>query len=306
VCSAAAHELAFRTSTTATEGGVDAERFRPASDDFGATVATVVRCTSCGHGSLEAVPDESAVALAYEEAEDPVSVREEPGQVATADRDLAAVEATLGIGPGAPDKGRLLDVGCWTGSFVAAAQARGWAASGIEPSAWAVARARTRGIDVHQAQLGDDRRDVDSYRVVVACDVLEHLLDPAAAVAHLRELVEPGGALFITVPDAGSRLARVLGARWWSVLPMHVQYFTRGSLQRLLERHGFEVEVVRTHAKLFSRRYSVERLAAFLPVGSARLERLGGRLRSRDRLIGPDLRDRMAVIAVRRDESGAS
>ena len=88
-----------------------------------------------------------------------------------------------------------------------------------------------------------------------------------------------------------------MGKRWWSVLPMHVQYFSRASLRRLLEAHGYEVLMMRTHAKVFSARYYAERLAGY----SALLERVAqGSLRAvrqSDRLVAPDFRDRMLVVA---------
>jgi hypothetical protein len=134
------------------------------------------------------------------------------------------------------------------------------------------------------------------YRAVVAMDVIEHLLDPAAALTTLRAALEDGGVLFLATPDAGSGLARLLGRRWWSVLPMHVQYFTRGSLTTLLARSGFVVEDVSTHAKAFSVGYYADRLAAFTPIGGNLAPAVTRRLGS-DRIIAPDFGDRMAVIA---------
>lgn len=136
-------------------------------------------------------------------------------------------------------------------------------------------------------------------RAVVVCDVLEHLEDPGSAVAKLVELLEPGGALYLTVPDAGSLLARSMGRRWWSVLPMHLQYFTRTSMLLLLNQQGLRPTHVGTHAKTFSARYYAERIAGYSPglgrLGVAALERAG----LADRPVAPDFRDRMEVIAVR-------
>ncbi len=296
VCGGRQHRRAFRSNTTATEGGVDARRFRPASADFGTTAGVVVHCEACGHGSLLDLPDEAAVSGAYLDAADPATIREEEGQLATAARDLEAIASA--VAPKLP--GRLVDVGCWTGSFVAAAAKAGWAAEGIEPSAWAVGRARERGVTVRQTELGEnDGLEPAAFRAVVSCDVLEHLLEPSVAVSRMVELLEPGGALFVTTPDAGSRLARVMGARWWSVLPMHVQYYTRSSLTRLLEDHGLKVRSITTHAKLFSWRYYGERVAELVPVLGKGVARTVDRSRRAERLVGPDLRDRMAVIATR-------
>jgi SAM-dependent methyltransferase len=147
--------------------------------------------------------------------------------------------------------------------------------------------------DIADADLADG-----GFRVAVLCDVLEHLADPGRALARVARLLEPNGVLFLTVPDAGSRLARVMGRRWWSVLPMHLQYFTRGSMRRLLGLHGFTVLEVRSHPKAFSTRYYAERLEIYAPRAARIAVRSIERLRLARRLVSPDFHDRMAVIAV--------
>jgi SAM-dependent methyltransferase len=229
---------------------------------------------------------------AYTQAADPVSLREELGQVATARRALEEVERLV-----AP--GLACDLGCWTGSFLVAARERGWATVGVEPSAWASARARERGLDVRTTDLEGHGLAPGSARLVVLADVLEHLVAPAGAVEVAATLLEPGGILYATVPDAGSAVARLLGRHWWSVMPMHLQYFTRSSLRRLLEDGGFDVRVVHRHPKVFSARYYAERLSGRAPALSGAAVRLLERAGWADRLVAPDLRDRLAVVAVR-------
>jgi SAM-dependent methyltransferase len=278
----------------ATESGVDADAFRPSADRFGQTAGTVQWCRRCGHGAIFPRPEPAIVAQAYTDAADPVSLREEPGQVETGHRLLALAEQWA-------DPGRILDVGCWTGSLLVAAAARGWDPVGVEPSAWAAARARERGVPVHVGTLDDVAFAPGSFAAVACCDVLEHLADPAHELARLHDLLAPDGALVLTVPDAGSVLARTMGRRWWSVLPMHFQYFTRGSMATLLERCGFVVRTVATHPKVFTRRYYAERLTALVPAAEPVVRRtgLGGETPAAERLTAPDLRDRMAVVATR-------
>ena len=294
VCGGESSEPLFDSSGEGGECGVTGDAVRPSADLYGELVGKVVRCTTCGHGSLAARPDEGALAAAYGEAADAaVSDDEHEGQRVTADRTVALFEQVV-----AP--GRLLDVGCWTGSFVAAAVARGWDASGVDPSAWAVAHAQHLGLDVRQGSIEDLNVEPGSLAAASMCDVLEHLLDPGAALDVLHDAIAPGGGLLVTVPDAGSAIARRMGARWWSVLPMHVQYFTRGSMVRLLDEHGFGVVDVRTHPKAFTTRYYAGRLGGY-SAGVARATT--GLLRAvgqADRIVAPDFRDRMVVIARRR------
>lgn len=293
VCGGTHFTVRYPVPEEGSEGGVSAETFRPSSEQFGRAAGDVVVCTTCGHGSLDRLPPPEAMEEAYTDAADPVSLREEEGQVETARRALAQVEQIV-------SPGRIVDIGCWTGSFLVAARERGWEPVGVEPSKWASDRARERGLDVRTSGMEDHGLEPGSFRAVAMCDVLEHLDRPAHALDAVGDLLEPGGALYLTVPDAGSRLARVMGRRWWSVLPMHVQYFTRDSLHRLLAEHGFDVRSVRTHAKVFTARYYAERLGGYSPVVERAAVGLLTRVGRAERLVAPDFRDRMAVIAVRR------
>jgi hypothetical protein len=101
----------------------------------------------------------------------------------------------------------------------------------------------------------------------------------------------------LVLPDAGSGLARAMGRRWWSVIPTHVQYFTRASLTRLLERSGFEVLEVETSPKAFTVRYYLERIAGYSAGLSAGLVAGAERAGLADRMWAPDFRDRMIAIA---------
>jgi SAM-dependent methyltransferase len=291
-CGAARGRPRFAAPSAGTEAGVDADAFRPSSDRFGEALTTVLACSVCGHGAVAGTPDEAGIATAYEEAADPVSLREEPGQVETADRALVEIEKLV-------PRGTVYDLGCWTGSFLVAAAQRGWAARGVEPSRWASERARQRGVDVRTATLEHHGLPAGSAQLVVFGDVLEHLSDPAGALQVARELLVAGGAVYVTVPDAGSVVARVMGKRWWSVLPMHLQYFTRTSLSILLERQGFTVLSVGTHAKTFSARYYAERLEGYSHGAAALAERGLDAVGWGDHLVSPDFHDRMAVIARR-------
>ena len=292
VCESTRSRLLWRVEGNETENGVDPHLFRPSADRYGETVGTVLRCLDCGHASLEETPTDEVLAAAYGDAADPVSLDEEAGQLETANRGLKRIEQVVSPGP-------LVDIGCWTGSFVAAAAGRGWQASGVEPSTWAVGRAQERGLDVRIGDLSSSGVTPESMRCVVMCDVIEHLLDVSGAIASIAEMLEPGGALYLTTPDAGGRLARMMGQRWWSILPMHVQYFTRDSMRRLLERHGLQLTHVSSHPKVFTASYYAHRLGGYSPGLARTVVRTSERLHLDQKLMAPDFHDRMEVIAVR-------
>lgn len=241
---------------------------------------------------LERMPTDDELARAYEVAASEVYVEEEAGQRETARIALEQIERWTG-GPGA-----LIDLGCWVGFLMAEARERGWRTLGVEPSSFASQRARDRlGLEVIQGDLMDAPVPEGEWDAVVLGDVLEHVTVPAEALDRVAALLRPGGVVWIALPDAGSRAARVLGSRWWSVLPTHVHYFTRGSLATLLRRRGFEPLVVRTAPKSFTVRYYLDRLGGYSrPLANA-LVAGAQAVGVADRMVAPDFRDRMSIIA---------
>src|SRR5258705_276646 len=83
---------------------------------------------------------------------------------------------------------------------------------------------------------------------------------------------------------------------WWSVIPTHVQYFTRGSIATLLRRHGWTPLVVGTSPKAFSVRYYLERIGGYSKPVADGFVRAAEGTGVADRMWAPDFRDRMLVI----------
>jgi SAM-dependent methyltransferase len=240
---------------------------------------------------LAEMPPGALLTDAYEEAASDDYIEEEAGQRATARRILERIERHR-------DVGRLLDLGCWVGFFLAEARERGWEVTGVEPSGFAAAYARDElDLPVLSGDLFEVGLPAESFDVVSLGDVIEHLPDAGSAVDRISRLLVPGGVLAMALPDAGSRVARIMGPRWWSVIPSHVHYFTRESMRTMLERHGFTILDVSTSPKTFTTGYYLERLGGYsaraknVLVGAARRARLS------ERLWTPDFRDRMLVIA---------
>jgi hypothetical protein len=88
-----------------------------------------------------------------------------------------------------------------------------------------------------------------------------------------------------------------MGARWWSVIPTHVQYFTRTSLLTLLRRRDYEPLWTGTAPKAFTVRYYLDRVAGYSPPVARALVAAAAGAGIADRIWAPDFRDRMGVIA---------
>lgn len=264
----------------------------PTTDRFGTALADIVRCRTCGHMQLDRFPAEEDLSEAYGEAESDAYVEEAAGQRATAAAVLERIEqARRGR------RGALLDLGCWVGFLLAEARRRGWDAHGVEPSEFASSYARERlGLEVATAGIFDTP-PAGQFDAVVLGDVIEHLPRAGEALDRIATTLAPDGVLAMALPDAGSRLARAMGARWWSVIPTHVHYFTRNSILRLLARHGYEVVSIETQPKTFTVGYYLGRLGGYKPAIGEMLVGASAALGVRDRLWTPDFRDRMLVVA---------
>lgn len=158
-----------------------------------------------------------------------------PSRGALVDREIRHLPAIPG--------GRLLDVGCGSGAFLAQMAALGWRAEGIDPDPAAVASAREAGLSVTRGTLADVDPDEHggSFDAVTLSHVIEHLHHPAENLRRTNLLLRPGGLLWIATPNLEALGLRRFGRDWLGLdPPRHLVLFTRASLERLLRDTGFE------------------------------------------------------------------
>lgn len=133
---------------------------------------------------------------------------------------------------------RTLDVGCGDGLFFDELSRFGevW---GVEPDPSLVDPSGRWAGRIRLEPFGKGYRDERRYDLVLMLDALEHIEDDAAAAAAARELLLPGGFLFLTVPAM---------PRLWSVhdeANRHFRRYTRRGLTAVLEGAGLRVETAR-------------------------------------------------------------
>lgn len=151
---------------------------------------------------------------------------------------------------------RVLDVGCWTGDLGAALKQRGCTVDGFELDAEAAAIARDRLDTVVVGNLEHtsltEHFEAGAYDVVIFADVLEHLMDPSAALRDAMTLLAQGGRIVISVPNVthGSLRLALLQGRWQTTDTglldrTHVRFYSREGLLKLVDDAGLVVEDLR-------------------------------------------------------------
>jgi 2-polyprenyl-3-methyl-5-hydroxy-6-metoxy-1,4-benzoquinol methylase len=214
----------------------------------------IVRCQTCGLVQEHPRDDPATLARVYDSLADGVYDSEDGNRLVDADAHLALVQAHHA----APAP--LLDIGCATGLFAARAQAAGYQAAGIDASRWAIERARDRksGAQFSHGSLESENFAPESYRIITLWDVLEHVHSPVEVLERVRQWLSPGGYLFLSLPNAASAVAKLMGKRWVLLLREHLWYFSPETMGRLLAKTGFTL--VRTQPKWVS--FSLANVAA--------------------------------------------
>lgn len=132
-----------------------------------------------------------------------------------------------------PRNACVLDVGCGTGGILRDLKSRSYQdLHGLEISQYAIERLSSLGIRMHEGVLPKIPLADGAFDVVIASQVLEHIIQRRRFITETRRVLRPGGTAFIFVPDD------CLGP---ISEPEHVIKYNARSLRRFLSGF-FEIE----------------------------------------------------------------
>jgi 2-polyprenyl-3-methyl-5-hydroxy-6-metoxy-1,4-benzoquinol methylase len=142
--------------------------------------------------------------------------------------------------------GRLLDIGCSAGFFLAEARVAGWDVSGLELSedTAEIARRRAR-VEVTTGVLGDEMFRSGSFDAVTMWDVIEHVADPVSTLGGVSRILKDDGVLMMETPNIDGLFPRVSyriaeTVNFWPhpEPPYHLFQFSKKTVRRLLQAVG--------------------------------------------------------------------
>lgn len=147
----------------------------------------------------------------------------------------------------APRPGRVLDVGCGLGYFLARAQIAGWQVRGCDTSAgWVSLTNELLGFPAASvgrldAAIGAEER----FDLITAWDVVEHIHEPIPFLRAMASRLAADGRIFLRTPNLAYvlpvyALRRGIGHDVRLGPTNHVVYFTAASMRRTLRAAGLE------------------------------------------------------------------
>ena len=199
-----------------------------------------VQCTSCEHIFTEGYFTEEVLGRVLEIAH-PHQTPTPGKELETARHVAARIVGSLGSVRGRLG-GRWLDVGFGNGALLTTAAEFGYDAMGIDVRPAVVTAMRSLDYPARCVEF-TDFHDKEGFDVISLADVLEHMPFPRQALRHADELLKPGGAVFISMPNMDCLIWKLMDRHqsnpYWAELE-HCHNFTRERLYRLLREAGFD------------------------------------------------------------------
>jgi 2-polyprenyl-3-methyl-5-hydroxy-6-metoxy-1,4-benzoquinol methylase len=118
----------------------------------------------------------------------------------------------------------------------------GWEVAGIEFDLEAAEKARRVTRNIFLGDPTEVALPPDSFDLITAFHVLEHLPNPLEALRKMLHWLSPGGLIIVEVPNIGGVGAHLFG-RYWSglELPRHLTHFTPATMTAMIDRAGGRV-----------------------------------------------------------------
>mgnify|MGYP000156238428 CR=1 FL=1 len=217
----------------------------------------IVRCQRCGLIMQDLAWDEKTLREYYEREYQTTNslVR---GKVQTVEEHYADRMQTIGsvfsqISDHLKPEMAVLDVGCGAGELLTLIKPLVRRCAGVEMNTEFVRHIRDR---LHIEAYAGDINHLDlggRFDLIVCISTLDHLRNPLETLITMRELLAPGGELYIEVPNVEEALTLFLPERtrkayrtfFWH--RAHLFYFSRETLGLLMAKAGFVTKITCRH-----------------------------------------------------------
>lgn len=255
LCGSSYYRVVFNLKGTA-DTSLKTE-YRITEDKGDLSALRIVRCLKCGLIYVNPQENIRGVYLKYRNMKDDIYLSEEKGRRLAARMLLKKISRYK-------RKGKILDIGCATGFFLDEAKKAGWETYGVELSSWAAEYGRKNfALNIFEGVLKEAHFLNNYFDAIVMMDSIEHLTNPKKTLEEIRRIIKPNGTLCVSTPDIDSFLSKLLGARWWGIQQSHLYYFSRRTMDKMLDVVGFKVLKNSSHTRVFSLNYWSRRIESY-------------------------------------------
>jgi len=149
---------------------------------------------------------------------------------------------------------KFLDVGCGYGFFSKQALSQGFDVTALEIATEdALLAEQMTGVKPIHSTFENFSND-HLYDAVLMSQILEHVFDANGWIQKARELLAPDGILALATPNFSSFARLLLDHRDPYISPpVHLNFFSPGSLSTLLNKHHFRVEKIQWASRISAR-----------------------------------------------------
>jgi SAM-dependent methyltransferase len=195
----------------------------------------------------------------------PSDAGDETGHTRTA-RERTSLRRLSALRKQVARRSRILEIGVRDGSFGVAA-AREYEYVGIDRAAATTRAARSKGLEVYCATLNGFVNTGPAFDAITLFHVFENMADPHDALARMKDLLKPGGAVLLTTFDTEGLLYLISERiRMAHNFRTHLILYSRSALIELLEHSGFEIVSVGPSFEYRDRRFLRHWITARFPM----------------------------------------
>jgi SAM-dependent methyltransferase len=223
--------------------------------------ATIVMCCNCGHVMNALSYNDYQNILSYYDGEYSINNIESPNHTGDLPgssnmNSLARYSSLFDfINRYISINDKILDIGCATGGFLRFLNQRGYNnLYGIDCSKHYVDIALKLGSKNISFGLAEKTSfDNETFNIVFADQVLEHLFDPNIFFKEAKRILAPDGLLCISVPDAMLYANTFFFDFYWFLMREHIQHFDMEHLTLIAVNNGFSVvDAITTYSNMTS------------------------------------------------------
>lgn len=145
----------------------------------------------------------------------------------------------------------VLEIGCATGDLLIQIKNVGARARGLEISDFAADIARKRGLDVTAGTIEAFVQETDDkFDIVIALEVIEHVLSPTFFFELVARIIRPGGLLILSTPNYAC--VKRFGKHWlgFNMSFEHIYFYSLVVLIKITSKCGLRLSYVESSKSL--------------------------------------------------------